>query len=199
MNCKIEGPISGCGPLSFDQCRTLNDMVDLFLKERRDRGQREARWWGDQTLSFERGCQRALFTLESETTRDAHQWIFSKADLNAFAKRLGAHEAQLSQATTFHDLYEAVESALGIAQNGKPLLVYDIALRLSHRLSLHPTAVYLHRGPRAGANALKAGLGARRTRPLDDFPTSIRTRLTAGQTEDFLCLARHHLRPELWD
>lgn len=199
MSCKVDVPISGCGPLSFGQCRSLKDMVDLFLKERSDRGEREARWWGDPTLSFEHACQRALFTLESETTRDAHQWIFSKSDLNAFAKRLAAHEAQLSQVTSFHELYEAVENALGIPNNGKPLLVYDIALRLSHRLSLQPTAVYLHRGPRAGANALKSGLGARRTRSLEDFPTSIRTRLTAAQTEDFLCLARAHLRPELWD
>lgn len=199
MSCRTEVPISGCGPLSFGRCRSLKEMVELFLKERGDRGQREALWWGDPTLSFEHTCQRALFTLGSETTRDAHQWTFSKADLNALAKQLASHEAELSQVTSFHELYEAVERALSLPKNGKPLLVYDIALRLSHRLSLQPTAVYLHRGPRAGANSLKSGLGARRTRPLDDFPMSIRTRLTAAQTEDFLCLARAHLRPELWD
>tara|TARA_R110002124_G_scaffold159007_2_gene326201 strand:- start:8655 stop:9179 length:525 start_codon:yes stop_codon:yes gene_type:complete len=174
-------------------------MIDLFLKDRSDRGECEARWWGDQTLSFDHACRRAFFTLESETTRDAHQWVFSRADLNAFAKRLAGHESQLSRSTTFHELYAAIEGALGLRENSKPLLVYDVTLRLGYHLGLHPTAVYLHRGPAAGANALRAGLGRARSRSIQDFPTSIRTRLTAAQTEDFLCLARAHLKPELWD
>ncbi len=199
VNCRIDRPISGCGPLSFGQCRSLKAMVDLFLKERGDRANREALWWGDRRLSFDKACRRALFTLESETTRDAHQWVFSKADLDAFANRLAAHEAHLSRSTTFQELYDAVEAAFGLHKNGKPLLVYDVTLRLGYRLGLSPTAVYLHRGPAAGANALRAGLGRPRSRPVDDFPTSIRSRLTPAQTEDFLCLARAHLRGDLWD
>lgn len=199
MSGKIEPPASSCRPLSFSRCRSLKEMVDLFLRERGDRARREARWWGDPSISFCQACRRALFTLENEATRDAHQWVFSIADLNAFAKQLADHEAPLTRSTTFQELYKSVETAFGLHENRKPLLVYDVTLRLGYRLRLHPTLVYLHRGPAAGANALRFGLGRPRSRPIDDFPTSIKTRLTAAQTEDFLCLSRAHLRPELWD
>lgn len=199
MPCEPMKRARGCGPLTFGQCRSLKDMVDLFLNERDGRPERELQWWGDSAISFERACRRAMFTLESEIRRDGHQWIFSTADLNAMGRELARHEARLSQAATFDALYRAVEQVLGISKGGKPLLIYDVTRRLGYRLNLHPARVYLHRGPKAGANALRLGFGRPRSRPLEEFPASIRSRLTAAQTEDFLCLARDHLRPELWD
>jgi hypothetical protein len=174
-------------------------MVNLFLSERGDQPEREKAWWGDPRLSLQQACQRAMFTLENEDKRDSHQWVFSKADLNAIGTQIASHATALENAGTFDDLYKAIAGALGLNVHRKPLLIYDVAQRLGYRFERYPQEVYLHAGAKTGAQALRQGLGRPRCRPLDDFPTSIRTRLTPSQAEDFLCLASTYLRPELWD
>lgn len=198
-SCAMEPAGSGCGSPSFGRCASLKEMVDLFLSERSDRPDQEKAWWGDPDLSMKDACWRAMFTLGNATKRDGHQWVFSMADLEAMAEQLAANATQLSGAKDFQALYRAVEVVLGLDRDRKPLLVYDIARRLGYRLGYEPQDVYLHAGPRKGAAALKPGLGRPRCRPLADFPTSIRTRLTPAQAEDFLCLAAKHLRADLWD
>jgi hypothetical protein len=187
----------GCGPTSFEQCANLREMVDLFLVQRKGRREEEHAWWGDPALSVEEACRRALFGLGG--VRDTHQWIFGTADLDALGEQVALHSATLAAAEDFQDLYRRIEVAMGLRRNRKPLLVYDIAHRLGHRFGHAPTEVYLHAGPKNGAEALKPGLGLPRHRPLSDFPTSIHTRLSPAQAEDFLCLAANALRPDLWD
>lgn len=198
-SCAPVATVSACGPREFSVCRTLDEMVTLFLRQRNDRPAEERRWWGDRQLSFGEACERALFMLGNVDRRDAHQWVFSKADLREMAAALGRSEDGLVKSRSFSDLYRAVEKALGLAAGCKPLLVYDVTRRLGFRLALEPDEVYLHAGVAKGANALKSGLGAARARSLDSFPTSIRTRLTPAQAEDFLCLASSALHPGLWD
>jgi len=198
-SCSMPPNAIGCGLSDFGRCRTLKQMVDLFLSERRDRPARERAWWGDPHLSIQDACLRAMFTLEKEGVRDDHQWVFSKVDLSAMGAQIAAQAAVLEAAETFREFYRRVERALGIGWNRKPLLVYDVARRLGYRFGLEPEEVYLHAGTKAGAEALRRGLGRPRNRSLDDFPTSLRTRLTPAQAEDFLCLAAKHLSPALWD
>ena len=198
-SCSVPPKTLGCGPSDFGRCQTLKQMVDLFLSDRRDRPARERGWWGDPHLSIRDACLRAMFALEKKDVRDDHQWIFSKARLSAMGEQIAARAAVLEAAETFEEFYGRVELALGIGRNRKPLLVYDIARRLGYRFGLEPEEVYLHRGTKAGAEALRRGLGRPRSRSLDDFPTSLRTRLTPAQAEDFLCLAAKHLSPALWD
>jgi hypothetical protein len=174
-------------------------MVDLFLRERGDLAEAERAWWGDSGLPFARACRRALFALENEYRRDGHQWIFSVATLGRLAEQLVRNRADFENAATFDELYRGIECAWGLARNRKPLLVYDVARRLGHRFGCEPGSIYLHAGTRAGAHALMPGLGGPRSRPLADFPTSIRTRLTPAQAEDFLCVAGKWLRADLWD
>ncbi|WP_156396231.1 MULTISPECIES: hypothetical protein [unclassified Caulobacter] len=175
----------------------MREMVDLFLILRKDRVEQERAWWADPTLSPEAACRRALFGLGG--VRDTHQWIFSAAELEAMAEQVALHSATLAAAKDFEDLYRRIEVALGLRRDRKPLLVYDIAHRLGHRIGREPEQVYLHAGPEKGAEALKPGLGRPRRRPLSDFPKSIRTRLAPAQAEDFLCLAAKALRADLWD
>ncbi len=174
-------------------------MIDLFLSERRDRQKQEKAWWGDSRISVPEACQRAVFTLGKIGKRDHHQWTFSAADLRAMGEQVAAQAVELEVTKPFGNLYRGVERALGLATNRKPLLVYDIARRLGYRFGCDPDEVYLHAGPEIGANALRRGLGRPRSRPLADFPTSIRNQLTPAQAEDFLCLAAKHLRADLWD
>lgn len=119
--------------------------------------------------------------------------------LHAFAEQLARSAAVLGEAPGFDELYSGVERGLGLQRGRKPLLVYDVARRLAFRFGYEPEVVYLHAGAERGANALRRGLGQPRSRPLDDFPTSMRTRLTPEQAEDFLCIVGEWLRPELWD
>lgn len=140
-----------------------------------------------------------MFMLGREDGRDRHQRPFTKDELSRMGRLLVDCRADFDGVMSFRDLYYRIEQTLGLRRHQSPLLVYDVASRLGWRLDLRPDEVWLHAGPKAGADALRAGLGRPRYRPLADFPTSIRTRLSAAQAEDFLCLAAACLGPHLWD
>lgn len=198
-SCKPPRPKRDCGPTDYGGCTTLRQMVDLFLADRRGLRAQEAAWYGDSGVEHAEGIRRAFFALEDVDRRDGHQWTYSKATLSALAKQLACSAAILKDAPGFEELYRGVERGLALQPNRKPLLVYDVTRRLAFRFGCEPGSVYLHAGTEKGANALRRGLGRPRSRPLDDFPTSIRTRLTSEQAEDFLCVASKWLRPGLWD
>ncbi|ATC30998.1 hypothetical protein CA606_00785 [Caulobacter vibrioides] len=177
-------------------------MVDVYLLVWGDRPARELAWWGDQALTFEQAIRRAMFKLEGDGRRDGHQRSYSVADLAAMGARLTTHSLALKAAHDFDTLLTAVELGLGLAPRRSPLLVYDVAHRLGCYLKIPPQYVYLHAGPRVGAERLKAGLGRyRRLDPADpaQLPTSLRMRLAPNQMENFLCVARRALHSSLWD
>lgn len=190
---------SPCQSSDYAHCTNLSHMVDLFLRERGNLAEAERAWWGDPDVPFARACRRALFTLRDEHLRDPHQWTFGVEALGNFAEQLVRNRTKFENAATFDELYRGIERAWGLARDRKPLLVYDVSRRLGHRFGCEPASVYLHAGVRAGANALKSELGRRRSRPLADFPTSIRARLKPSQAEDFLCVTGKWLRADLWD
>jgi hypothetical protein len=138
--------------------------------------------------------------LGREDGRDRHQRPFSTDALREIGHQLAVQRNAFDgDVSSFQDLYYRVEGAMGLRRHQRPLLVYDVASRLGYRLDVRPAEVWLHAGPKKGADALRPGLGRPRFRPLEDFPTSIRTRLTPAQAEDFLCLMASRLTPELWD
>lgn len=193
-----------CAPADFEACTTLFEMVRLYLLIWGDRPARELAWWGDQTLSIDQAIMRAMFMLERDGKRDgSHQRPFSELQLSAMGKRLVTHAPALERARgSFETLSKAVEHGLGLPQGRSPLLVYDVSFRLGCYLGTPPQHVYLHAGPREGAERLKPGLGRRRRLdPADpsQLPTSLRRRLSADQIENFLCVARHALHSGLWD
>lgn len=198
-SCAVSSQIKRCGPSDFAHCRILSEMIDVYLDHEGGRAAEERGWWGDPGLSIQEACRRAMFAFGNEQARDGHQRPFSKSDLTSMGEQLAAGADALVGSSSFDDLYRRVERVLGVAPDSKPLLIYDVTRRLSYRFGLEPDVVYLHAGPRMGANALKPGFGRPRRRSLDEFPTSIRRRLTAAQAEDFLCLAAKFLRADLWD
>lgn len=190
---------TACGRTGYDGCSSLSQMVDRFLADRSDRCDQEAAWWGDPDISFGEACRRAVFALGAPGIRDSHQWTYRVLDLKEAGRRLERTSSRIQAARSFEQLYMSVEAALGLSPRAKPLLVYDVTRRLGYRFNISPKEVYLHAGAKAGAKALRTSLGRGRSRPIGDFPTSVRTRLTPAQTEDFLCLASKHLGPSLWD
>lgn len=196
MSC---GPSTdSCGRPDFRSCATLDAMIDLFLADRGRREDQEAAWYGDPALSLEQAIGRSMFMLGREDGRDRHQRPFSKEQLRDMGRRLAAQARDLDGDRPFPELYYCIERALGLRRHQRPLLVYDIASRLGHRLGIRPGEVWLHAGPRQGAEALRRGLGRPRFRPLSDFPAPIRDRLSEAQAEDFLCLAAPWLGPHFW-
>jgi hypothetical protein len=192
----------GCGPASFEACVSLAEMVDLYLLLWGDRPARELAWWGDRSLTFDQACRRAMFMLEGEGKRDRHQRRHSAEVLASLGQRLVAHEPSLRLDRGFEGLRLAVEAAFGLLPGRSPLLVYDVTHRLSYYLGRPAEHVYLHAGPRVGAERLRPGLGRlRRLDPRDpgQLPTSLRTRLAPDQIENFLCVARRALHAGLWD
>lgn len=193
------GGACGAGrAFDFGACRTLAEMVDHFLEVRGDRSDLERAWWGKEGLSMEAACDRAMFMYGCVGGRDRHQRPYSAVQLRQLGKDLAAHETALRRAADFEALRVAVEQAWAFEPGRAPLLVYDVAHRLGYYLKREPEQVYLHAGPRVGANNLRAGLGDKRRRGLAEFPSSIR-RLSPAQAEDFLCNARKWLHKGLWD
>lgn len=193
---------AACGPADFEACATLTQMVDFYLLEWGDRPARELAWWGDQALTFDQAVRRAMFKLEGDGKRDGHQRYYSVANLAAMGARLATYAPAIKAAHDFETLRTIVERGLGLAPWRSPLLVYDVAHRLGYYLKISPQYVYLHAGPRVGAERLKSGLG--RHRQLDpansvQLPTSLRMRLSPDQIENFLCVARRALHSGLWD
>jgi len=92
----------------------------------------------------------------------------------------------IRQAMTFEAVFRAVDGALGGIRGLGELTIYDVSLRLAAVLGLPPERVYLHRGSRAGAQAL--GIRTReRSLPVDAFPPEFR-RLHGWEIENLLCL-----------
>ena len=106
------------------------------------------------------------------------------------AVNLAVKEQSLSEAKSFDEVYEIVESCR-VAGFGE-LSIYDAAVRISAYLGFKPTQVFLHAGTRIGARYLEEkglldeDLSQNDTLPLSDFPQPIQ-KLDALQLENFLC------------
>lgn len=99
-------------------------------------------------------------------------------------KRLLA--ASLAGSTSFHDLFLAVDAAIGEIHKIGELMVYDTALRIGQHLGLEPDRVYLHSGTRVGARALRLDYCGRWLER-QQLPAELR-QLPPWQVEDILCI-----------
>ena len=94
--------------------------------------------------------------------------------------------------SSFHELFEMVNNAIGAIHRIGPLAIYDTACRIGAYLKLRPDKVYLHAGVRVGARAIGLGQG-RDVLEVDELPVPFR-RLAAGEIEDCLCIYKNELK-----
>lgn len=129
----------------------------------------------------------ALSTYQGK--RHPHQRRIPQSVLEASKNALLHRADSLEQATTFEELFQAVECALKPINGAGELLIYDIAQRIGTAKGIEPERVYLHAGTRIGAERL--GLHEK-SLEMSQLPEALQ-RLTPAQAEDFLCVFKDRL------
>ncbi len=121
-----------------------------------------------------------------------HQRRVAKADLLAFAEKLGTFEKELANAPTFDEIYTIVKNTNQAGIN--EVTVFDTAFRIGSFLNLFPDKIYLTSGTRIGAEHLLGKLDDKNTLLPTDFPSPFqREDLSVADIEDILYVCRNEL------
>jgi hypothetical protein len=178
-----------CAPESRGTRATSYDqIVNWYIQDRRVVERDELAFYRKQP-SLHDAVHFGALAIRPNGKRHPHQSRRSPATLEAARDRLQQSNLRASQ--TFHQLYQAIEDAIGGIHDIGPLTIYDTALRIGAFLGLEPEFIYLHRGTRDGARAL--GLDVRRDfLSVRDLPTPFQ-RLKPYEIEDCLCIYKHQL------
>lgn len=179
----------GCGSSrkqSLDQPQSYAEVVSAYIRDHRDAGQDERRFYAMQS-SLADAVEAAALSELPDGKRHPHQRRIPGRVLRQAATALT--NASFAVAT-FDELHEVVRTTIGPLRGIGELAVYDVAYRIGAHLGLEPDKVYLHAGTREGARALDLG-GA----PLwkDELPKAFH-RLSVGEIEDCLC----SYKDDLW-
>lgn len=140
--------------------------------------------------SLELAVHHAALATDSRGKRYGHQCLIPQASLNSAKRILSQSLHQIEKCSSFHELHSWLTEVLGVVHGLGELYIYDTAFRLGAFRRLAPEFVYLHRGTRAGAQALGLGTsGGYLT--VSDLPRSMRS-LAPHEMEDFLCIYKGH-------
>lgn len=108
------------------------------------------------------------------------------------AARAELRQCDFSRCSSFHELLQIVDEAIGSLRGIGELTVYDTARRIGAYLRLEPSKVYLHAGTRIGAREMGLGQGTKELE-VGQLPVAFR-RLTPGEIEDCLCIYKDELK-----
>lgn len=177
----------GCGSSrkqSLDQPQSYAEVVSAYIRDHRDAGQDERRFYAMQS-SLADAVEAAALSELPDGKRHPHQRRIPGRVLRQAATALT--NASFAVAT-FDELHEVVRTTIGPLRGIGELAVYDVAYRIGAHLGLEPDKVYLHAGTREGARALDLG-GA--TLWKDELPKAFH-RLSVGTGRGTL---HRHRRP----
>ena len=168
---------------------TLESIVRAYIARCRAHSDQElGSFRAEPTLAS--AIDRAGRAQTPEGRRYHHQRRLPSALLRFATKQLRA--ARLGQSTSFDDLHQRIDRAIGSLHGIGELTVYDTALRIGARLGHRPKRVYLHSGTRLGARAL--GLDWRaKALEISDLPRELRV-LKPHEIEDCLCIFKDRLQ-----
>jgi hypothetical protein len=168
----------------------LAAIVDLYIERHRQRARNELAFYvGQPNLSA--AIHKAARAVNQDGKRADHQRRIRAAVLVSSDTALQSISHELEKLSTFEELHERIERAIGSMKGVGPLLVYDTAHRIGAHLKLEPRLVYLHAGTRVGARTL--GLRGK-TLEVSKLPTELQ-KLTAAELEDCLCIFKDRLGP----
>jgi hypothetical protein len=180
---------SSCARRSLRNLASLAAIVASYLADHRPRAEAERRFYA-QHASWKALLATVGFARDMRGRRHSHQRRLTRKALAAARSVLPS--TGLRSVTSFADLIEAVEAAIGGIRGIGGLMTYDSALRLGAFLELEPELVYLHSGTRRGAKAL--GLNHRQQAlAMSELPVELRS-LRPREVEDLLCIYELPLR-----
>lgn len=172
---------------------SLAEVVRTYVRDHRDRAQRERRYYAVQR-SLADVVRIAALSKIPGGKRHPHQRRIPGAVLrqaaDAFDAALSASAGGFLDLRSFDDLHESVRAVIGPIHGVGKLMVYDVATRIGAHLGLEPELIYLHAGTRDGARAL--GLRGTIIRK-SDLPKAFQA-LSPGEIEDCLCIYKTALQ-----
>lgn len=175
------------------KARSLRAMVRWYITYKRPCAKAELDSFRCQP--WEAAVERAALALNARGKRFSHQRRLKQRALRNAERILSDSLGKLRNSKSFAALHELVMDLLhGISGLGE-LYYYDTALRIGARLNLMPHRVYLHRGTRDGARALGLDWRADSLHPRV-LPREL-TVLEPHEMEDFLCIFKDRLRPNM--
>lgn len=170
---------------------SIKTIVRSYTKQVRPHARAELdRFRQQPTLTL--AIEYAALAINSAGKRYSHQRRLKKATLEQARDALLANMKFIEKSKSFDGLFDLLEALLEPIKGIGELYVYDTSLRISAKMNLLPTKVYLHTGTRVGARAL--GLdGKAKALDLSALPLEFR-RLEAHEIEDVLCIFKTDLK-----
>ena len=132
---------------------------------------------------------RAALARRPDGKKYDHQRRIAPNVLSAVQQRLVG--VRIDRCQSFSELHGLIQTSIGDIYGVGPLMVYDTALRIGAKLGVWPEQVYLHRGTRSGARALRLQY-RQPTLAVSELPQVLRV-LRPHEVEDLLCVFKSEL------
>lgn len=168
----------------------LGEIVAAYIRDHQARAHQEHDWFASQP-SLREAVRLAALAQDCCGKRLSHQRRIPHGVLLRCQRRLLDHIREIRTCRTFDQLHETIVRALRGVRGAGELYYYDTAERISAKLGIPPTRIYLHAGTRAGARTLGIN-GSRATIEVGELPHELRT-LAPEELESLLCLYRDQL------
>lgn len=168
----------------------INAIILDYVDKHRQGAERDLRWFAIQP-TLDKAVSLAALAQSPSGKRLDHQRRIPRAVLDESRIRLLKEIKRLEDAGTFEELFDVVDSVIGVIEGIGELTVYDTALRIGAKLGLEPENVYLHAGTRVGARNLGVSSSAKYI-PVSSFPNALR-KLKAREIEEVLCIYKDYL------
>jgi hypothetical protein len=168
-------------------------MVRHYILHYRPHAQAEL--WTFCRQPFEEALERAALARDEHAKRLSHQRRLKGSLLRKGRNRLLHAAKKLRRCDSFDQLHNLIIERLKGIRGLAELYYYDTALRIGASLGRMPKRVYLHRGTRDGARALDLDWRADSLDPRA-LPKELAV-LEPHEIEDFLCIYKAWLRPEM--
>jgi len=136
--------------------------------------------------SMGRAIHHVAHAIDDQGICFSHQFRILRSARPVAAAILLENSPQLKACTSFHELHGFLESLLYPVYGLGEMYIYDAALRMGAFLNLSPEFIYLHRGTRDGARALRLNVRGRPYLEIRELPKELHC-LSADDLESFLC------------
>ncbi len=174
--------------------RTQRGMVRHYTWHYRPWAQDELERFSN--LPFGEAIERAALAKDERGKRFSHQRRLRGSVLRKARNILVDAAKELWRCPSFDQFHRLIQELLNGMRGLGELYYYDTALRIGARMGLMPKRVYLHRGTRDGAHALRLDWRADSLDPRT-LPKALAV-LKPHEIEDFLCIYKDQLSPLMY-
>lgn len=199
--CLTIHPNTGCKKnIEIPANAKLRELVDLYKKECRPVMEEKLAAFKNLPLKLAlehaaNGKEALKYAESGKEIHIIHLRRLKTPDLQQGFQKLCARKRWLKHCNSFDRLFREIDRIASPITGLKEMYAYDVALRIGTSKGVYPERVYLQQGTREGAKSL--GLDFQnRTIEWSSLPSEMNC-LNAYECEDFLCIFKNHLTPEM--